>query len=178
MLIVALLCIIAIAGADQLIKSYLVDKFILQEEYPFLQIGDLDIMHLRYVENEGSAFSSFQGMRIPLLIFTAVCMAVCVYILIFRTHKGRPLLLYWSLIMIVGGGLGNMVDRIFRKGAVIDYLDVQLFDFAVFNFADCFVTVGTALLFIYIAFFMDKKSNQESEEKKEETADDECHKKA
>ncbi|MDE5564835.1 MAG: signal peptidase II, partial [Oscillospiraceae bacterium] len=71
----------------------------------------------------------------------------------------------------LGGGFGNKLDRIFTDGAVVDYLDVQLFDFAIFNFADCFVTVGTALLFIYILFFMNKKS----EKKEKETADEKCH---
>ena len=58
-----------------------------------------------------------------------------------------------------------MIDRIFRDGYVIDYLDLQLFDFAVFNFADCFVTVGTVLLLIYILFFMDRQENPEKSEK-------------
>ena len=56
----------------------------------------------------------------------------------------------------VNDAIGNMIDRIFRGGLVVDYLDVQLFEFAVFNFADCFVTVGTIVLMIYIIFFMDK----------------------
>ena len=170
MLIIAALCIIAIAGADQLIKSWLVDEFVLQEERPFLQIGNLDILHLHYIENNGSAFSSFAGQRVMLLVVTAVSMIVCIYILCRYARRGRPLL-FWSLIMVIGGGLGNMIDRIFREGVVVDYLDVQLFDFAIFNFADCFVTVGTALLFIYILFFMNRKS----EKKEKETADEKCH---
>ena len=79
--------------------------------------------------------------------------------------------------MIIGGGVGNMIDRIFHGGAVVDYLDVQLFNFAVFNFADCFVTVGTALLFVYILFFMDKKKpaavEQQEEATPQEVPDDE-----
>ena len=166
MLIIAALCIIAIVGVDQLIKSWLIDEFVLQEERPFLQIGNLDILHLHYIENNGSAFSSFAGHRVLLLLFTSVSIIVCCYILCRYAHKGRPLL-FWSLIMVIGGGLGNMIDRIFREGLVVDYLDVQLFDFAIFNFADCFVTVGTVLLFIYILFFMNKKS----EKKKKGAAD-------
>ncbi|MDE5564611.1 MAG: signal peptidase II, partial [Oscillospiraceae bacterium] len=138
MLIIAALCIIAIVGADQLIKSWLVDEFLLQEERPFLQIGNLDILHLHYIENNGSAFSSFAGQRVMLLVVTAVSIAVCCYILCRYARKGKPLL-FWSLVMVIGGGFGNMIDRIFRDGAVVDYLDVQLFDFAIFNFADCFV---------------------------------------
>lgn len=60
-------------------------------------------------------------------------------------------------MLVIGGALGNMYDRIFRGGAVVDYLDVQLFDFAIFNFADCCVCIGTAMLFVYILFFMDKE---------------------
>ena len=63
--------------------------------------------------------------------------------------------------MILGGALGNMIDRIFHGGLVVDYLDLQLFQFAVFNFADCFVTVGTVLLMIYILFFMDKENKND-----------------
>lgn len=62
------------------------------------------------------------------------------------------------MTLIVSGGIGNIIDRIFRGGLVVDYLDVQLFDFAVFNFADCCVTIGAVLLLIYIIFF-DKGSN-------------------
>ena len=66
--------------------------------------------------------------------------------------------------MILGGALGNMIDRIFHGGAVVDYLDLKLFDFAVFNFADCFVSVGTVLLMIYILFFSeDKNKKQENQ---------------
>ena len=67
--------------------------------------------------------------------------------------------------MILGGAVGNMIDRIFRGGAVVDYLDLKLFHFAIFNFADCFVCIGTALLMIYILFFSeDKTKKQENPE--------------
>ena len=156
MLIIACVCILAIAGLDQLIKAWITANFQLYEERPFLHIGSLDIMHLKYIENTGSAFSSFSGQRVLLLTVTGIATVVCIFLLVRYALKGRPLL-FWSLTMIIGGGIGNMIDRIFHGGAVVDYLDVQLFNFAVFNFADCFVTVGTALLFIYILFFMDKK---------------------
>ena len=80
----------------------------------------------------------------------------------------------------MAGGLGNMIDRVFRSGKVIDYLDVQLFPFAVFNFADCFVTVGTIMLAIYILFFMEKDEKREKQAivnaapKAEEAADDDA----
>lgn len=158
MLIVAAICIVAIVGLDRLFKMLIMQDFGLGEERPFLQIGDLDILHLHYIENDGSAFSSFSGQRVLLLTVTSICLVVCVWILI-RYAKGKPLF-FWSLVMIIGGGIGNMIDRIFHGGRVVDYLDVQLFNFAIFNFADCFVTVGTALLFVYILFFMDKRPKE------------------
>lgn len=154
MLILAFAAAALIAGIDQLIKIWILGNFELYEERPFLQIGSLDILHLHYIQNTGSAFSSFAGMTWLLLIVTGIGIGVCVYYLVNKS-KNRPLL-FWSLTMILGGAVGNMIDRIFRGGAVVDYLDVQLFRFAIFNFADCFITVGTALLAVYILFFAEK----------------------
>ena len=159
MLILAVLCIAAIAGADQLVKAWVAGNFQLGEERPFLQIGTLDILHLRYVENNGSAFSSFAGQRGFLLTVSIVGIVVCTYLLCTRA-KGKPLA-FWALTMVIGGAAGNLIDRIFRGGSVIDYLDVQLFSFAIFNLADCFVCVGIALLFVYILFFMEEKKPEE-----------------
>lgn len=155
----ALVLILVIAGVDQLIKSYILENFSLYQEKDFLKIGSLDIMHLKYIENDGSAFSSFSGQRILLLVVTIIGMIICSYLLIKYGKKSK--LLYSSLIMVLGGALGNMIDRIFHGGLVVDYLDLQLFKFAVFNFADCFVTVGTVLLMIYILFFMDKENKND-----------------
>ncbi len=161
MLIISALCIIAIAGIDQFIKMWVMSNMRLYEERDFWKIGNLDIMHLRYIENTGSAFSSFSGQRAFLLIITIIGIGICSYFLI-KTRKERKPLLHTSLTMILGGAVGNMIDRIFHGGAVVDYLDVQLFNFAIFNFADCFITVGTIILAIHILFFMedDKKPEQ------------------
>ena len=67
--------------------------------------------------------------------------------------------------MIISGGLGNLIDRIF-KGYVVDFIDVQFADFAVFNFADILVTVGAIALMIYIIVDMvrDRKKTGEKHE--------------
>ena len=176
MLIIALLCILAIAGIDQLIKFWIVGNFALYDERPFLHIGSLDIMHLHYIQNNGSAFSSFAGQTALLLIVTSIGIGICTYLLVNKA-KERPLF-FWSLTMILGGAVGNLIDRIFRGGNVVDYLDVQLFNFAIFNFADIFVTVGTVLLAVYIQFFMEKDDKRlkpaapASEQTPEESHDD------
>ncbi len=163
MLILAAIVIAALVGIDQWIKFWVVEHIKPVGETGFIQIGDLDIMHLHYIENMGSAFGSLSGKRAFLLTVTIIGAAVCSYIL-FRYGK-RSQLLLWSLVLVIGGALGNMIDRIFRpQGAVVDYLDVQLFDFAVFNFADCCVCIGTALLFVYILFFMDREKTDPCKE--------------
>jgi signal peptidase II len=162
LLIIAAIAIILLVGIDQAIKIWAVAELKPVGEMEFLQIGSLDIMHLTYLENTGSAFGSLAGHRWLLLTVTTIGAAACIYILI-RHARQKPFL-FWSLVLVIGGALGNMYDRIFRGGAVVDYLDVQLFDFAIFNFADCCVCIGTAMLFIYILFFMDKEKKPAAEQ--------------
>ncbi len=169
MLIIAAIVIAALVVIDQLIKIWAIAELKPIGEMDFLKIGELDIMHLTYLENTGSAFGSLAGQRWLLLAVTIIGVAVCIYILV--RHAKKSPFLFWSLVLVIGGAFGNMYDRIFRGGAVVDYLDVQLFNFAIFNFADCCVTIGTAMLFVYILFFMDKKP-------KEVTVQEDAHDKA
>ena len=57
----------------------------------------------------------------------------------------------WGLTLIVGGGIGNLIDRVLH-GVVVDFFDVTFMQYAIFNVADCFVTVGCVLLFVGILF--------------------------
>lgn len=113
-------------------------------------------MHLTYLENDGAMFGSFSGMRWILVIVTSFLMGFCIYYMI--RHRKEKMLVF-CLTLIISGGFGNIIDRLFRGGRVVDYLDLQLFNFAIFNFADCCVTIGAALLLIYIIFF-DKSSKK------------------
>ncbi len=160
MLILGFVIAAALAGTDQLIKFWIVENLKPVQEMDFLQIGSLDILHLYYTENTGSAFSMLAGQRVWLLLASCIGIAVCSVLLVRFGRKSR--LLYTSMVLILGGAAGNLIDRIFRGGAVVDYLDVQLFRFAVFNFADCCVTVGTVLLFIYILFSKEEKPAKEA----------------
>ena len=115
------------------------------------------LLQLTYVENRGAAFGIFQGRVGLLSIVTLAVIAVAVWLLV--SGKIRHKLAMWSVALIVAGGLGNLIDRIFRA-FVVDYLDVSpLFHFPVFNFADCCVVVGTILLAVWLLFLegRDKK---------------------
>jgi signal peptidase II len=109
------------------------------------------ILQLRYVENTGAAFGILKGQRWLFILLSTLLIAVLVYILIrYRNRISR--LLGLSLAMIVGGGIGNQIDRLF-VGYVVDFFEVLFVDFAVFNVADCFVTVGTALAILSLLLF-------------------------
>lgn len=142
--------IAALVGVDQWIKIWAIENLQGQPSRSFLPIGDFDWMHLTYTENTGAAFSILSGSRVFLIVFPLVMIVFCVAMLhrSYRAHR-------WVLVtlpLMIAGGIGNLIDRIFRGGAVVDYLDLQLFDFAIFNFADCCVSIGVILLIICILF--------------------------
>ncbi len=118
------------------------------------------ILGLSFVENRGAAFGMFADNRWVFMIFSTVAIGVMIYFL-FSWKQSHPLLLI-SLSMLIGGGIGNMIDRILR-GYVIDFFKFLFVKFAVFNVADCFVTIGAALLAIYLLFIFDDDSSKKSE---------------
>lgn len=140
----------ALVGVDQWIKIWAIENLQGRPSRSFLPIGDFDWMHLTYTENTGAAFSMFRGSRVFLIVFPLIMIAVCVVIL-HRLHREHRWVLF-TLPLMIAGGIGNLIDRIFRGGAVVDYLDLQLFDFAIFNFADCCVSIGVVLLIICMLF--------------------------
>ena len=91
------------------------------------------------------------GLPKILIIIPIVVCALAVYVLLSRrvTHP----VLRWSFVLVLGGAIGNLIDRVFR-GFVVDMFEITLFRFAIFNVADIFVTAGAVLLVIYILFFM------------------------
>ena len=100
------------------------------------------ILNVRYVENTGIAFSMFSGGGIGLVLFTFLLIAGLLVWLLVRPQE--PKLLRWGLWLIVGGGLGNLYDRIVY-GYVIDFLEFAFVRFAVFNVADACICAGAAL---------------------------------
>ena len=105
-----------------------------------------------------------------MIVFTSVLLLALI-VAILKNWLKHPLL-WWAAALFLGGGIGNLIDRIFRH-FVVDYLDFCLIHFAVFNFADCCVVIATALVMIYILFFKKKKKNHSKKETsvKEEKAD-------
>ncbi len=146
MLLTILLCA-ALIVVDQLLKHWAVVALAPAGAMPFIP----GIMELRYIENDGSAFNLFSGMRVFLIVLTGAALLVGAYILLFRRPKDK--LMYLSILMVFSGGMGNWIDRV-RSGYVVDYFATLFIDFAVFNFADILICVGFGLLII--AFIRDE----------------------
>lgn len=152
-----------IAVADQLIKRAVLASSLVQGEDITVISGFLE---LEYVENTGAAFSLFEGRTQILSVFSALVLVVGIYLLFARKIKSKVMLT--SVVMIMGGGLGNLIDRIIYH-FVVDYIKVLFIDFPVFNFADCFITVGEFILIGYLLWdiFRDfKKSKMEKDKVK------------
>ncbi len=150
MLILCFAIIIVLVAADQLLKLLVVRSMQPLDIIPLLHIGETDILRLRYVQNSGAAFSSFSGKKWLLIIFTSLMILLFLGCLLKWYRRSR--LFTASCLLIIAGGFGNLIDRIFRNGLVVDYIDVKCINFPVFNFADCCVVVGTILLGIYLLF--------------------------
>ena len=149
--IIALAAIALLVAADQITKMLIFSHFEVGESTHI--IGGL--LDFTYVRNRGAAFGMLSDQRwIFLVLTTAIIVGICW--LWFRgliDHvTGRI-----SAVLIVAGGIGNMIDRI-ALGYVVDFIDISpLFDFAVFNVADCCVTVGAVIMAVYVLFFFDEK---------------------
>ena len=103
------------------------------------------LVNLRPVENRGVAFSMLWGRPLLLALLTAALIAGVTAWLIARPDT--PPLMRAGFWLIVGGGLGNLYDRLF-SGGVTDFIDLAFVRFAVFNLADVFICVGAALVVI------------------------------
>lgn len=104
------------------------------------------VMELRYVRNEGAAFSLLANAawgRAFLIVVTSLALAALT--VWFIRKKPSSWWERWTFILIFSGGLGNLIDRVLY-GSVVDFFATTFINFAVFNTADCFVCVGAAML--------------------------------
>ncbi len=148
---VALIIGIVLVALDQIIK-YFVTVYL----QPVGSVSVIDnLLSLTYVENRGVAFGMFSDMRWIFVVLTTVMLAIIIFYMFKKRPNGK--FFYICAGMIIGGGIGNLIDRVLY-GYVIDYLSLSFFS-PVCNFADYCITIGTVLLMIYILFFSDVVKN-------------------
>ena len=151
-IIIALVIVLVGISADQAFKMWIVDH---------LELGQVKniipgFMSLTYVQNNGAAWSSFEGQMWFFMLITPVAVLVAAYIL---WRKLTSNFYYVGFIFIIIGALGNFVDRI-RLGFVVDMFQTDFVNFPIFNIADSFLTIGFIILFIAI---LTDKSDEEAE---------------
>lgn len=152
--ILALLTGLFILGFDQYTKALVVKNFSVSESKEFIN-GLIDFV---FVKNEGAAWGILSGQTWLLLLITISVMLICIVFLIKYALKNK--LLFWAITLVLFGGIGNMIDRIFRGGFVVDFLHFEFWpQFPVFNIADCSIVVGAGLLILYFIIDIYKEFN-------------------
>jgi len=144
---------------DQWTKWLVINKMELYEQIPIIE----NFFSLTSHRNSGAAWGILQDQMTFFYIITVIVIIGIIYMM--QKYAREHMLLAISLSFILGGAIGNFIDRLFRK-EVVDFLDFIIFtyDFPIFNVADSSLTVGV-FLFI-IATFLDerkaKKGNQKT----------------
>lgn len=163
-MVLCLVLIILSVAADQITKHLVLANIAMYEDVPVLP----GIFHFTYIENKGAAFGMLANNRWVFLVISAV--AIIAFIFYIIKYNPKDILLRVSLSFVVGGGIGNMIDRCFR-GSVVDFIDVDFIDFYVFNVADMFVCVGCGLMILYIIISEIKEAKAKKAEKELSDAD-------
>lgn len=106
------------------------------------------VLYLSYVENRGAAFGIFEDAKVFLITLSLILFLAITYYVISRRKNMKASLLI-PLAMVAGGGISNVADR-FRFGFVVDYIDVRIIQYPVFNLADICVVLGVIWLAVII----------------------------
>ena len=156
--ILSFAAVILLLVTDQLIK-YAVDLNL--KGKPAVVVIK-NILQFNYLENDGAMLGMMGGKTALMTVLAVICVIVMVAVVFTGIIKDR--VDYWCVLLMISGGLGNIVDRIFR-GYVIDYIEVLFIDFYIFNFADCLITVAAFVLIFYQIYliFRDSKKDKAGE---------------
>ena len=140
----------ALVWADQWTKMLAVSHLKGQEPYV---IWD-GVFELLYSENRGAAFGMLQGRQTMFYIIAALVVAAAAYVM-WRMPGWKQRRYHWlrfCAVLITAGAVGNLIDRVSQQ-YVVDFLYFKLIDFPIFNVADIYVTVGSALVFLAVCFY-------------------------
>ena len=152
-----LLAIAACVAADQAVKLYVVSHLALYQRAPLLP----GVVELLYIQNTGGGFSILTGHTWLLTVLTAILMAGVAALMVKKVFD-HPLAM-WSMAAVLGGGLGNVIDRV-RLGYVVDMFNLQFMDYPVFNVADILVVCGAVCFAAYYLLLYDKSPKTGGEE--------------
>ena len=127
-------------------------KYFISANQDYFLNKDFFIFSFNYVRNYGAAFNIFDGNRLFLSSISILSSFILIYFIFFKEIldiRNR-----FGLSLILAGSLGNGIDRII-KGYVIDFINIKIFDFPIFNIADISINIGCIILIFY--YFKSKK---------------------
>lgn len=156
---IAVLVSVVLTAIDQLTKFFAVTYIQPVGSISLLKFGETEWLNLTYCENTGMSFSLLEGQRLLLIALPFVLIALIEWYIFSGRADTRAKL--FSLAAVVGGGLGNLIDRVF-SGYVVDFIDVRIIHFAIFNFADICAVCG-GIVFAVLIFLEDKKKESPDE---------------
>lgn len=151
-------------GGDQLLKWWVVTHLELGQSAPLLP----GLVQLTRLHNTGAAWSSFSGKTGLLAAVTVVLLALVVW-LVAKKIVRHPLGLT-ACMLVLGGGIGNMIDRLAR-GYVVDMFDLMFMSYPIFNLADCFVVVGVILGAVYYLWYYEKYDKKQDKKERGHAGD-------
>ncbi|WP_110952897.1 signal peptidase II [Anaerosinus massiliensis] len=146
-LIAGIICI------DQLLKSYIQQTMVIGASLPIIT----DIFHITYILNPGAAFGILENQRIFFILIAI--MMICVVGYIYPKIPAKDKFLRFGIALLVGGAIGNVIDRI-KLGYVVDFLDFRIWP--VFNFADITIVSGVGII-IYSVWFLSNIKDENNE---------------
>lgn len=157
---IMLALIFVIIVIDQWSKYVVHNSFYLGESITVID----GFFNLTYVRNSGAAFGFGGGFHdgFRYVLFLALPVVACLYLsyLLFKSCQKSLGILTWAYALILGGAIGNLIDR-FRLDFVVDMFDFYqgTYHFATFNVADASISVAAGLLIIDFLFFQNKKKD-------------------
>lgn len=154
-MIFSLFLVLTIVLSDQFIKDLILRNVAYNNDIVLLK----GFLSITYVENRGAAFGIFKNCNYLFALLTLVMLIFYVYILFLKKIKNKLFIL--AVTFIVGGGIGNFIDRL-RYGFVIDYIKLSFFP-PVCNLADYFISIGATILAIYFLFYFEKERKFQGE---------------
>ena len=176
--IVYTLALIMAVGMDQLTKLIVLNTLELGKPVTVIRLFGRVILQWNHVQNDGAAFGMLD--QAPWVFNTFSVVAITALLLYLYLGHASSEMSAVSMVMIAGGGIGNMIDRTFRvaeiggemKHYVVDFIDFDIINFAVFNVADMLVCIGAGLLILSLILELvkearAKKQNSPSTEDKE-----------
>ena len=166
--IIAVVLILVGVGLAQRTKYLVVSNMALHESIDIIQ----GVFRFTYIQNDGAAFGSLDNARWVFMVLSTVAIIGILIYMFWKKPQNK--LMLSALILIVSGGIGNMIDRI-ALGYVIDFLDFCAFPkiwMWVFNVADSFVCIGAGLLILWLVLDMIREHKTEKAKKAQATSEE------